>query len=421
MGLPQLNPGLVSFQSTHLKIARFDGDAPSPGTPPPLSCMSTLGDLWSEFYLPEVALREKQNDEKTIERYEDTVKLWKQHTGDPPLLLIDKEVFYDRFCAKLDETLAPDTAYLHKRNARTILFRAGPRNADPKRPSAGLLTADQVQHFSLAAPAKWKKRPRHTVPQAQLVFQSCSVMAFYGCIPLKDRVLGGRPRASQPLIDDHHTRGAGSRQNHRRGDGGAGAPDRWRAAIATFYYTGLRLEALQTARLTMLVEDEDGRTYLELPPDSIKGGKKGVRKYVHPHALWLIRRLPYESPDAFIFDFLRTPPKGRRGEPTPPNDEGLFAHTHLLERHEFLQREAGTRKICDFHGWRCLHDDVMFKLGVSPALLRASESSGHEDVKTTANHYVDIDAAIDAFPLLDPNWVPPRPKPAASSQLGLFS
>ena len=330
----------------------------------------TLREFFERWYVPNVMHRQKRCSEETIALYRQSIGHWVRLTSDPPIGQIDEETLYDRFAEGLRQStyrrglsgrprlLSEQTAVKHQRHVRAVYFRCGPKT-DPKRPSKGLV--EEIQHLVIASPAAARVKPKFSVEQARKVFAACDEMTAFGA-------RGGSTRG-------------------RKGDGGPDADHRWRAFIACCYYGGQRFEAMESLRWSMLVY-QDGSPFFEIPAECVKGRKAGVTKYVHPHAHELLRRLPHDDADGLIFPWL-----------------SRHSHTHLLNRHYWLQERAGTRTEIDLHGWRRTHDTEMYRLGLGEALELARRAACHSDARTTRTHYVEVEPpVIDLLPPLDPHW-----------------
>lgn len=337
----------------------------------------TLSEFFERWYLPNVLRRQKKSSADTIELYRKAIDYWKRLTGDPPLAAITEETLCDKFrdglhsvtyrrgLAGVERRLDEQTIVKHLRMVRAVYFRTGPK-VDAKRRSTGLL--EEITHLEINSPELGPPKPRFTVAQARHVFAACESLTAYG--------IGGGGHG-------------------RRGDGGPGADDRWRALVAQLYYGGHRIGAMFGARWRMLVEIE-GRHFWDLPRECVKGKRRGVVKYVHAHALELLRRLPRRpgDDDELVFPWLTA-----------------HAHTHLLDRHYWLQRLAGMRTAIDFHGWRRTHEQEIFRLGLGPAVELARRAAAHGDKRTTIDHYLEVEPlVIDRLEPLDPEW---NARPAA--------
>lgn len=342
-----------------------------------LSPTMRLSEFFERYYVPTVMQRRNRSSAETISLYRDSINWWVKLTGDPPLNQIDDVVLYDQFAAGLRQAtyrrgrvgalvpLAQSTCVKHMKHVRAVYFRTGPKRADPKRPSSGILA--ETEHMVIQQATDTSVKPPITAAHARLIFKACEGMACYGT--------------------------GSNRLGVRRGDGGPTAPARWRSLVATFYYSGFRFETVQGLRWRM-IEVIDGRPYWKAPPEICKGKRKGVVKYIHPHAYELLGLLP-------------------RNESVPRSeDDGLVypflsehSHTHLLDRHEALQRMAGLATTNDFHGYKRGFVDQQFALGLTPALRNAQLSAAHEDSETTRKHYVEIEPKmIDLFAPLDTAW-----------------
>lgn len=394
-----MKPYLIPSSAARIAAPRADGPrlrvwAPDePATPLPvaasqagdgLDSQMTLREFFERWYVPNVMRRQRRCSEATIALYRQSIDHWVRLTSDPPIGRIDEETLYDRFAEGLRQStyrrglsglprpLSPQTAVKHQRHVRAVYFRCGPKT-DPKRPSKGLV--DEIQHLVIASPAAARVKPKFAVDQARKVFAACDEMTAFGA------------------------RGGGTRG--RKGDGGRGADDRWRAFVACLYYGGHRFEPMASLRWSMLVH-HDGLPFFEIPADCVKGRKAGVTKYVHPHAYELLRRLPRDDADDLIFPWL-----------------SRHSHTHLLNRHYWLQTRAGTRTEIDLHGWRRTHETETYRLGLGEALELARRAACHSDARTTRTHYVEVEPpVIDLLPPLDPHW---RRAPAADpNQRQLF-
>jgi hypothetical protein len=354
-----------------------------------LSPTMRLSEFFERYYVPTVMQRRNRSSDETISLYRDSINWWVKLTGDPPLNEIDDVVLYDRFAAGLREAkyrrgrvgalipLSQSTCVKHMKHVRAVYFRTGPKRADPKRPSSGILA--ETEHLVIQQATDTSVKPPITAAQAPLIFAACDGMACYGT--------------------------GSERLGVRRGDGGPAGPDRWRSLVATFYYSGFRFETVQGLRWRML-EVIDGRPYWKAPPEICKGKRKGVVKYIHPHAYQLLQALPRSGDDELVYPFL-----------------SAHSHTHLLDRHEALQKMAGLAETNDFHGYKRGFVDQQFALGLTPALRNAQLAAAHEDSETTRKHYVEIEPKmIDLFVPLDAEWASrARPSKAEGpNQLSLF-
>jgi integrase len=318
----------------------------------PRMTLSRFFELW---YLRVVMMREKKNDQDTIDSYRESIAWWIKLTGDPPLDEIDEFVWYEKFQdgfigatyrrGKLgrDWPLAPRTAVKHMKQVHAVLFRTGPKNADRARPAKGILP--EIPHVIIPSEDALPVKPCISLEATRLIFGSCSAMTRYGTC---------------------ESQGRGS----RLGDGGEGADVRWRALLGTLYYLGLRIN---TARLLSrsMRKEINGRWYFDIPAAAMKE-KHGLTRWIHPHLDELLAALPNDGEQYFPF---------------------LTAHseTHLLDRHRWLQTVAGLTETHTFHAWRRTHGDRMSETGIDHALGIAQMSLGHKDPKVTRKHYVEIE------------------------------
>lgn len=364
-----------------------DDDTAASTGGPFLTSESTLRDLFDGFVVPMVLKLDKDEaaDHPNAKIYYDAIGWFEKLIGEPPLRLIDDVMLvqfekalhkatYKRGRLGQDRPLAEFTIAKHLKNVRAILFRAGPKHADKKRPSKGLL--EEVPHIVVATPRLDLPSRKFTLKQARSIFAACDEMvAYHGTIRLA-------------------------------GDGGPGAPDWWRAFIAAMYFTGLRLRSYLSLRWSMLVNDDDG-TWLRVPKRNVHKTGKATIKFVRPDLLALLERLrtPTTKPEDFIF----------------PWNHSL---THLRDRHEQLQHFAGLAETLCLHTWKGVHTREKSRTGFDEVKRRAQEAADHSDDKTTTEHYYNPER--DAFLLMAPLVEPPKPakprdeKAPAPNQMDLF-
>ncbi|MCE9605046.1 MAG: hypothetical protein K8U03_09120 [Planctomycetia bacterium] len=363
----------MNFSSSTLRIWSADAAEPSAVVPvgPNFSAGMRLSDFYREWYVPIVL---KLDDEEAAVdpnaiNYLKSIDWWRTLTGDKPLHQIDevmlvgfekalRKATYKRGLAGQERTLGDFTVAKHLKNIRAVLFRTGPKSADPKRPAKGLLT--ETPHISVSAPTLLLPKTRFSVQQARQAYAACDEMAEFSNL--------GRGRPS---------------------DGGPLAPLRWRARIATMYYTGLRIGTVLRLERSMIVEDDDGFWFM-VPGRIVHKTKKFSVKAIRPELLELIRALPEDGNLLF------------------PWDHSL---THLRDRHERLQRIAGLTEPRDMHAWKRTHVREVGRLGLDDAMRVAQRAGDHADRKTTEDSYCNLGqetaralpALVEKKPHVDPN------------------
>lgn len=343
--------------SVGLRLFREDDVEPLPVQPvgAGFSAAMSLTAFGYAYYFPSIlklATPERVKKSRNASEYRTSLRYWAELTGDPPLHQID-DTLIDTFEMKLSETafgrtptskkqvMSDANVVKHLKNIRAILYRAGPPT-DPKRPKTKNLLAS-VPHIVISSATQSLPKRRFSVQQARRLYACCEFMSERS----------KRTTKKNP------------------GDGGPNAPRWWRAFIATAYYTGLRRGTLLELEWSMITEDEDG-FWLAVPGRIVRKTRKPSLKALRAEALQLIEGLPRTSEK--IFPWAHTP-------------------KHLLQRHRFLQRQAGIKptELRDFHAWKRTHVKEVGRLGIDDAMNTAQRAGDHSDRKTTRDHYCNLD------------------------------
>lgn len=345
---------------TNLALRLFHGDAPSS---PPLpatrrrKCRSLapemkLSEMYEWYFRPVYLEQVCNSDFKTIELYDQSVRLWQTLVDDPPLYWID-EIVLARFVGELRKQpgrrrgslLSPYTVRKHCRNIQAILYRAGPRS-QKMRHGQGLL--EEVPLIEM--PKVPVKPPEGDFTVDELGRWLSSVLST----------------AERPVLP------------------GVKPGAWWFALLSAAYYTGIRLEQLTLLDFSMIhVDGPDAE--LIVPSEACKKDV-GQRLFLHPAAREAIEAIRTGG-RAAIFDWphIRSPQRNTRRN----------AFRWLQTTRKQLQRAAGIPEARQFgfHGIRKSAATEMAAYNPMAAQIFLNHAGG----TTMGRHYVSHRLLKDAI------------------------
>lgn len=206
----------------------------------------TLTQFWHHFARPGKMARNAAP--RYLRALEQSVHLWAQATGDPPLKHLDDRDC-DRFLTQIGEGLSPNTVRKHARHVQHLLDWAGPRSRSNRRPPAddGLYGDDQ------------RGRPR-PAPYIEPPCEQYNGPRPGWTVAEMDAILAACPSATRPRY----------------------AADRtlwWRAFFTFAWNTGLRAESA-----TLFAPAHRDGEWANLPAAIMKRRRHGHRLYLNRHA-----------------------------------------------------------------------------------------------------------------------------------------
>lgn len=223
-------------------------DGSGDASPPGLSLDCTLQELYDRYVFP--VCRESKAATDTVAQDRESLALWTEITGGPPMRLID-QFLCARFVAELakrpgkrSEHISPNTVRKHCTHLQFILDRAGPRT---RRNRLGLaLFAVDPPYFE--RPKKRAKPPRDafTFDELGRILEACAL---------------AQPTENLLEID---------------------APIWWDGLANFTYNTGLRIDTIMMSDWSMVDRDEPG--WITIPREIFKGGEHGHQLYLNATA-----------------------------------------------------------------------------------------------------------------------------------------
>ena len=234
-----------------IQLVLFSGsDADSPDRWPEESL--TLWQFYRKYFRPE-RLTESGTPRKpkTIQQYDDTLRLWVIYTGDPPLRQVDGQTcaIFERGLSKRTwrgKPLGAQTQRKHITHLQAVLSYAGPRSVTNRRAPAkrGYFGADVDGD---ARPVPILEKPPETIDGAAGVLGLGEIDAWL-------RICGSARRPSLPGLE----------------------PPVFHAMLIVFLYnTALRIETGLAVRWDMI-----HKGWLHVPRELMKGGRRS-------HRVWL--------------------------------------------------------------------------------------------------------------------------------------
>lgn len=349
---------------TDLALRVFSGGDAPPIPPVPgrrrnqsLSPEMRLSEFVALYFRPIYLEQVSDSDFKTIELYDQSVRLWQSLVDDPPLYWID-EIVLARFVGELRKQpgrqrgsfLSAYTVRKHCRNIQAILYRCGPRS-QKMRHGQGLL----------------EEVPVIEMPK----------------VPIK-------PPAGDFTVDEIGRWLSSVLRTAARPDlTGVRAGDWWFALILTAYCTGIRLEQLMLLDYSML--HVDGADAELIMPEGICKRGVGQRLFLHPAARAAIDKIRTGCrPEIFYWPNIRSAAKNTRRN----------AFRWLQTNRKQLLRTAGIPEARQFgfHGLRKCAATEMADYNPMAAQIFLNHAGG----STMGRHYVShrlLKDAILALPL----------------------
>ncbi|HJT35465.1 MAG TPA: tyrosine-type recombinase/integrase [Pirellulales bacterium] len=329
-------------------------------TPPPdepaspadtFSADLRLSEFYSLYVLPICLQQAKQ---RTLDQYRQSLDLWVDFTGDPPLRGID-----DYTCALFlkqvrelpgrgQQQLADNTVRKHCVHLQFILDRAGPRSRHfrdakailtevPVLQKPSLVLREVTDNFSLDEISQW--------------LAACDAAEA--------------PERLTPL--------------------GCTPPQFWRSLLRFVYNIGFRVQTFTAVRWDWIVSEPIGKTktWLDVPPAALKK-KRGRKFYLNESALAAIEPLRVlDSVDGRIL-------------PWPHGDPYLQETRRAILAHTKLPRSRHL----GFHGLRrALATELTRICGGNDCA--AEMALGHSTRNVTRNHYLNrvvMAEAMDRLP-----------------------
>lgn len=325
-----------------------------------------LSGFFASWFRPVWLEGQQQASPGTVLKYEDAVRWWCSITADPPLEQIDdvvlarfskglREARYRRGKLSVPRPLAAWTIAGHQSRIRTILQRTGP-TLDPRRPGKKLVA--EVPYLRVVTPADGRPKPAFSLDEARAIFAAAALPGA-GC------TRGRRPPMHPQFLAAYQGQTALW----------------WQAMLAVLYYAGIRsgdalLLTTADVRPGPEIDRPAGTEWLDLAAAQKTG--KPLLRFLHPHAAGLLRQLKRPGSTALF--------------PWP------HAYSCFVDLHERLQALAGlpAERRRSPHAWRRTYGTAMARLGAQAGLRVAQLALDHADARTTAAHYVDLEAELIA-------------------------
>lgn len=323
--------------SIRLSLYTAEGESRPVASADQLSSRSRLTEVFDAWFRPVVLARATP---ATRLLYQDTLHWWCQLAGDPPLHQID-DVLLARFAEALESAtflrgrfgkprLLSPSTQAKHLRNLRSLLRRCGPALKPGQPTKRLLS--EVPYVVIPQPQFERKLP-FSLTEAQAIAQASGQLA------------------------DKHWSGL-----------------QCQAFVACLFYTGLRVGTILQLEWSFLIE-RSGQLMLQVPGRAVSKTGKGISRPVHPQLAHWLRQIPRTEV---------------RILPRSADPKGLYT----LHRRLQLQANVSQETLRGLHAWRRTHATEMARLGCQAAMQIAQLSLDHSSSRTTADHYVALEAEL---------------------------
>lgn len=350
-------------------------DDPADETPTVFPRTIRLSTFFKKWVVP-LFLDARGSRPNNTRQYGETVRLWCQYTGDPPIAKIDERVCLVFLQAisnrpgRFGKPLSPNTVIKHRFVIQKCLDLAGPRSRDNHESLSreGLFGVDQ-RGLPCQAPYIPRPRGQQSIPTGGWTFREMTALL----------------EACEPAFESW-------RCVKYRPFGEAEPADFFAGLFLFLYNTALRIGSALAATRDMI----HGH-WLEIPARDMKGGRRGHKVYLNRYA----RRA-----------MLLMGSGGNQIVPYPFLGNCLRHHTsRILDVSGIPEERRRVVKPC--HGFRARCLTVLW--GKNPGIAKLV--AGHVSHDVTLGHYIGADIMRDALKELPQPKLPERLKRIKSGVL----